>query len=64
MRQNDIMESTKIFNSIQNDKPHVKKSWHVYKANLKWILKCIQYIVKNRQTRIKTANNVIPFAWQ
>lgn len=34
----------------------------VYKANLKWILKCIQYIVKNRQTRIKTANNVIPFA--
>lgn len=36
----------------------------VYKANLKWILKRIQYtcIVKNRQTRIKTANNVIPFA--
>lgn len=34
----------------------------VYKANLKWILKCIQYIVKNTQTRIKTANNVIPFA--
>lgn len=34
----------------------------VYKANLKWILKRIQYIVKNRQTIIKTANNVIPFA--
>lgn len=34
----------------------------VYKANLKWLLKRIQYIVKNRQTRIKTANNVIPFA--